>query len=447
LKTRVSALLEESPVHGLARSSLNSIAIRTTGAVFGFAFNILLSRTLGAAGTGVAMFYLNFAALIGLIATGGMDIVGLRELSRHTDDGLRASVILGHVAANGFLSAVAFSVGGFLFMRMFGGSLIGSGGIWLDFVCALTLFFSAFQKTFSDWLIAIREFAASQLTFYFINRVASLGLAVAVVALDGPPSAGSFIWIYAAGLLLAVVFASRRMFAHFSWREIVRRFSPSLPLFRDGISCGVQNTAFILLNLSPFLLLGALSNTTELGLFGVSQRLVALILLALTAISQFAMRDLSRAYGAGDFGMLASALTTSVRLTFAISFALTLLLVAFAPAWVLIFGKEFVAAASVLTVLSLGIWSQSLGMPFQAALFATNRERTARNVTIVCAAIGIASNALLIPYWGALGAALGTGIGLALQSIGHGACALTFLPVRLELAALRLVPRPAAEEF
>jgi O-antigen/teichoic acid export membrane protein len=231
------------------------------------------------------------------------------------------------------------------------------------------------------------------------------------------------------------------VFEHFSWREIFRRLSLSLPLFRDGVSCAVQNTAFILLSLSPFVLLGALSNTTELGLFGVSQRLVAVILLALTAISQFAMRDFSRAFGMGDFGMLASALTSSVRLTFAAAIALTLPLVAFAPFWVLIFGKGFAGAASVLAVLSIGICAQCLGMPFQAALFATNNERAARNVTIVCAVIGIALNALMIASWGALGAALGTGIGIALQSVGHGAYVLRVLPVRLELAVLRVVPR------
>ena len=446
MKTRASALLGASPVHTLARASLSSICIRSGGAIFGLIFNIVLSRTLGAAGTGVVMFYLNFAALTGLIATGGMDTVGLRELSRHADDGSRASIILGHVASNALLSALAFSIGGFLFLWLFGSSLTGGGGIGIDFVCALVLFLSAFQKTFSDWLVAVREFAASQLTFYFINRVASLGLALAVIALagSGGPSAGSFICVYAAGLSLAVLYAFRRVFEHFSWHEVVRGLRPALPLFRDGVSCGVQNTAFILLILSPFVLLGALSNTTELGLFGVSQRLVAFILLALTAISQFAMRDFSRAFGTADFGMLANALTTSVRLTFAASLALTFPLVAFAPFWVLVFGKGFAGAASVLAVLSVGTCAQCLGMPFQAALFATNNERAARNVTIVCAVIGIAFNALLIPSWGALGAALGTGIGLALQSVGHGAYILRVLPVHLELAVLRVVPRLAA---
>jgi O-antigen/teichoic acid export membrane protein len=437
------------PVHELARISINSVGIRTVGAIFGFAFNIVLSRTLGTAGTGVVMFYLNFAALTGLIATGGMDIVGLRELSRHGDDGLRAPIILGHVVFNALLWAFAFSVGGFLFLWLFGGSLTGRSSIGIDFACALILFFSAFQKTLSDWLVAIREFAASQLAFYFVNRVASLGLAAAIIALAGSAGAsvGYFITFYAAGLSLAVLYAFWRMFEHFSWREVAQKLSPSLPLLRDGVSCGVQNTAFILLSLSPFVLLGMLSSTTELGLFGVSQRLVAVILLALTAISQFAMRDFSRAFGRRDFGMLATALTTSIRLTFAAAIGLTLLLVAFAPFWVLIFGKGFAAAASVLAALSIGICAQCLGMPFQAALFATNNERAARNVTIVCAVVGIAFNALLISSWGALGAALGTGIGLALQSVGHAACVLRVVPVRLELAVLRIVPRLAVSEF
>ncbi|HEY2446871.1 MAG TPA: polysaccharide biosynthesis C-terminal domain-containing protein [Rhizomicrobium sp.] len=416
------------------------MAIRAAGAVFGFAFNVVLSRELGVAGTGVVMFYLNSAALTGLVATGGMDVVGLRELSRHGDDPSRPSVILGHLVSNALLSALVLSACGFLVLFLFGGKLTGSFSLGIDVACALILFFSAFQKIFSDWLVAFRDFAASQLSFYFINRVASLGLAVAVIALAGTASAGFFIFAYAAGLLLAVLYAFGRVVAHVSWREIFGKLSLAMPMIRDGIACTIQNSAYILLNLSPFLLLATLSNTIALALFGISQRLVAVIVLALTAISQFAMRDFSLAFGTSDFGALARALTTSIRLTFAASIALVLPLVAFAPFWVLIFGKGFAEAAPVLILLSVGICAQCLGMPFQAALFATNNERAARNVTLVCAAVGILSEVLLIPSWGALGAALGMGIGLAFQSAGHALCVLRLLPVRLEFAVLRVVP-------
>jgi O-antigen/teichoic acid export membrane protein len=181
-------------------------------------------------------------------------------------------------------------------------------------------------------------------------------------------------------------------------------------------------------------------------MFGVSQRLVAIVLLALTTISQFAMRDLARTFGLGDFDLLAHALTISFRLTLLASVILTIPLVMFAPLWVLIFGKGFAGAAPVLAVLSIGICAQCVGMPFQAALLATNNERPTRNVTLVCAAVGILLNVIMVVAWGALGAALGTGIGLALQSLGHSAYVFRILPVRFEFAALRFAPSPVAPE-
>jgi O-antigen/teichoic acid export membrane protein len=191
------------------------------------------------------------------------------------------------------------------------------------------------------------------------------------------------------------------------------------------------------------LLLGALSTSSQIGLFGVSQRLVAIIILALTTISQLAMRNFSRAFGARDFAGLARALTASVRLTFVAAIGLSLPLIVFAPIWVSIFGRSFAPAAPTLALFSAAICAQCLGMPFQAALLTTNHERPARNVTIVCAAIGIALNGLLIPYWGALGAALGTGTGLALQSIGHAVYSLRVLPLRFHLMLFAIFPRRA----
>jgi O-antigen/teichoic acid export membrane protein len=421
----------------LARLSVGAIAIRATGAVFGFLFNVVLARTLGKEGTGALLFYLNFGTMVGLIATAGMDVVGLRELSRIENDPSRAQTRFAQVFSNALVSAVIFSAAGLAFLLWFGGSLAGTASWELCVGATFILFLTALQKCSSDWLIAIREFAASQFVFYFINRIATLMLLGLALVLAGP-TPDTFCIVYAAGLLLAVLFGFRRLGGQFDWPSVFG-VVPSLALMRDGISCGLQNAAFIALNLSPFVLLGALSSTSQLGIYGVSQRLVALMVLALTAISQFAMRDFARASGEREFRDLAHALTISARLTFVAAIPLTIGLVAFAPFLVLVFGKSFATAGPTLALLSCGICAQCLGMPFQAALLATNHERSARNVTLACAAAGIVLNAVLIPRWGGEGAAIGTGIGLALQSLGHAARALRLLPVRLDFPRFRII--------
>ncbi|HEY3637834.1 MAG TPA: polysaccharide biosynthesis C-terminal domain-containing protein [Rhizomicrobium sp.] len=426
----------------LARKAIGGIGIRVAGAIFGFAFNVVLARALGKAGTGTVMFYLNFGTMMGLIATSGMDVVGLRELSRSEHDRLGAEMIFGRLLCNAFLSAIFFTVGAAAFLFLFGASVAGTvnGSIWL--ASALVLFLTVFQKCCSDWLIGIHEFAASQVVFYFINRLASIVLLFTALVFFG--AAADFpalcVLIYAAGLFLAVIFGLRRAVAHFSWPKIASAVRPSFPLLGDGISCGMQNAAFIALNLSPFVLLGWLSNISELGIFGVSQRLVALMVLVLTTISQFAMRDFARASGQGEFAALTRSLTTSARLTCAAAIPITLCLVVFAPFWILVFGKAFAGAAPTLALLSIGLCAQCLGMPFQSALLATNHERSARNVTFVCAAVGIALNTVLIPRLGAEGAAIGTGVGLALQSLGHAMRVLSLLSVRVDVAHLRIIP-------
>ncbi len=440
---QANSRLEAAVGRDLTRVSLTGIGIRAVGAMCGFLFNVILARTLGKAGTGSILLYLNFATMVGLIATGGMDVVGLRELSRCADDRARAAAVLADVFSSALPSVLLFSIGGFVFLSQFGSSLAGVGDIWIYFISALMLCLTALQKMLSDWLIALRAFIASQLVFYFLNRVASVISIVAIVGLGAGVSGQTFILVYAVGLLLAVVYAIGQISAHLHARLAFPRLRPAMPLLRDGISCAMQNAAFILLNLSPSLLLGALSTASEIGLFGVSQRLVAVIILALTTISQLAMRDFSRTFGDGNLASLAQTLTTSVRLTFVAAIGLSLPLIIFAPVWVLIFGKTFAAAAPTLALLSVATCAQCLGMPFQAALLTTNHERLARNVTFVCAAIGIGLNVVLISHWGAMGAALGTGIGLALQSTGHAVYTLRAFPLRFHLTRFEIVPRRA----
>lgn len=435
----IARAVTAGPGQDLARTSLGAMGIRAVGATFGFLFNILLARMLGKEGTGTVLFYLNFGTMVGLLATTGMDVVGLRELSRQENNSEPAESIFAQVLCNTFISALIFSIIGLAFLLRFGASLAGIAGAEICVASALVLFLSVFQKGCSDWLIGIHELTSSQLVFYFINRLTSLALLVAALRMfNATPQL--FISVSVIGLLLAVLFGARRMLVHFSWRKVMGGLTPSLRLLRDGISCGTQNAAFIALSLSPFILLGALSSTSELGIFGVSQRLVALMVLALTAVSQFAMRDFARASGRGEFCTLAQALTSSTRLTVLAAIPITFVLIVFAPFWVLVFGKAFAAADTTLALLSCGVCAQCLGMPFQSALLATNHERSARNVTLVCAAAGIGLNLFLIPRWGAEGAAVGTGIGLALQSLGHAARVLSLLPIRLDIARLRVVP-------
>jgi hypothetical protein len=224
----------------LVRVSLAGVGIRATGAACGFLFNVVLARALGKAGTGTVMLYLNFATMIGLIATAGMDVVGLRELSRRVDDRVCGAIVLGNVLSGALPSVLLFSIGGFVFLSLFGRSLAGSGDIWLYLICTLALAFTAFQKMFSDWLIALREFAPSQLVFYFLNRVISvvLLLPVMVLGISRGALSDTFVCIYAAGLLVAVLYAIRRISTHFSGRAVRVQFLPAMPL-RDS-ECGVH---------------------------------------------------------------------------------------------------------------------------------------------------------------------------------------------------------------
>src|SRR6202034_4462409 len=93
--------------------------------------------------------------------------------------------IFAQILCNTLMSALFFSAVGLAFLLWSGASLAGTAGVGICVASALILFLTAFQKSCSDWLIGIHEFAASQLVFYVINRVGSVSLLVVVVLLSG----------------------------------------------------------------------------------------------------------------------------------------------------------------------------------------------------------------------------------------------------------------------
>lgn len=431
---------------GLVGRSISSVALRGSGAVLGFLFNILISRKLGPSGTGVVIFYLNLASMIGLIATLGMDTVGLRELARHDPKSEHAIAKFGQIFGNAALAVAVFSLGMFAFFLCFGFRLTDAGNIAIYAISTAILGLSALQKIYSDWLIGLQEYVRSQLTLYFINRVGSilLGLVVFFGLTDAMAGETGYLLAYLAGMIAAVAYAFFCVARHFPWQRMVRHIRLSWTLLQEGLNCCALIVAFTALTLSPFILLSWLSTSQEVGFFGVTQRLVSLLVLVLTTISQFSLRELSLHFDRGDTPSLARSLTTSLRLTVGASLALTVPLVALSPWLVLIFGAGFRGAAPALAVMSVGILCQCLGMPFQAILLATGHERLARNIMAAGAVAGTLANALLVEPWGAAGAALGTGLGLALVSAGYVIYVLKVLPVSMSWR-LKAVPRVRAK--
>jgi O-antigen/teichoic acid export membrane protein len=211
----------------------------------------------------------------------------------------------------------------------------------------------------------------------------------------------------AAVLALFVAFAgvfrhSFRTQADFSRTLIWLRVS--LPLF---MITGVQE----LTNQLQVIMLGALAHASDAGLYAAAWRLASLMSFGLSALSTVSGPMIASAYHRGEFGELRRLASLSARIALAFAVPAAIVLVLAGQTLLSLFGRDFVAGYPVLLVLTAGALANACTGVVGYLLTLTGREVAALAILAVALALSAVLNVLLIPQWGAVGAATASSAG------------------------------------
>lgn len=182
--------------------------------------------------------------------------------------------------------------------------------------------------------------------------------------------------------------------------------------------------SFIVLNVSQFLqqvlsvmIAGAMLTHADLGLFKSAERVALMISFILLVINAVFPPRFARLFHQGKHGQLKRLAQQSS--TVATLLALPAAVICFLfPEWVLgWFGDEFRQAANLLRIIAIGQLINVTTGAVGFLLTMTGREKLMRNISLVCSALGTASFFVLIPLFGATGAALSLMLVLVLQNV------------------------------
>lgn len=152
--------------------------------------------------------------------------------------------------------------------------------------------------------------------------------------------------------------------------------------------------------------LGFLADEESVAYFKVAMQGVTLLALGLAAINTVIAPQISRYYRQGDMVATQELLTKSVRLSALTSLPFALLLI-FCSKWIvtLLFGSKYLPAVPIITILCIGqivnVFMGSVGLVLQM----TGNEKSALKYLIISFIVAFVLLALLIPYFGAVGAA------------------------------------------
>ncbi|WP_114765995.1 polysaccharide biosynthesis C-terminal domain-containing protein [Vibrio rhodolitus] len=188
----------------------------------------------------------------------------------------------------------------------------------------------------------------------------------------------------------------------------------SINLIPFGIMSLIAN---INMELAP-ILLGALDDYSSVAYFKVALQAVSLISVSLYAVNSVIMPNIARSFTEGNISKTQFYITQSVRISSIVSVPVLILLIFFGNTIIdMVFGEEYIRAYPLIIILSAGQIVNVLMGSAAVVLNMTGHENSALRSLAVSLVVNVIAMFLLIPNYGAMGAAISVSIGLTVWNV------------------------------
>lgn len=417
-----------SSTAGRVRTSLGSSLVRATGGTLGlnlattalnFMLVVLLSRLLGAAGYGAYASAFAWAGILSVVAVLGLTPLVIREVaSYHSFEswGLLRGLLRRSnqwVAVSSILTMAAGAAVGWLIYQ-------GRPELLYPFWIALPL-------VPLIALTGLRQGAMQGLGRVVFGRIPETlvapGLFICLVSAAGLVLGNNFTASWAMTLQVAAALCAFSVGAVFLRRSLplgVRDAEPKYKMAswrRSGITLVLLNLLLAANAQIGTILLGALSNAADAGVFNVATRMTAFISFMSLAATYPLMPLVARLHATGESERLQNVVVQAARGVLLFAAPTGLFLVVFAPAILGLFGAGFEEGVTVVRILTLGeVVNVLTGFGGLVLLMTGHEGDLARSVGLG-AAVNLGLSAVLIPVTGMEGAAIGTATGVACGNI------------------------------
>lgn len=401
----------------LVRSSASAFGLKIAGAGLSFAFNVLLGRLLGADGSGLYFLALTVVSMASVVSRMGMDNALIRFTAEGASSGDWGSVETVHRKGVAISSAVGvgLALAVFLGAPWIATFVFGDPDLVVPLkVMAASIPAMALVKLYAGLLKGVEHVKSALL----VETVGVPGVSAVLLLLLAPRfGPGGAAGAYAAASILTLAAGAlvwRRATPHaggaegeFSTRRLL---SASVPLLWVA-------SLNLVINWTDTTVLGIWVEASEVGLYGVALRTATLTSFILVAVNSVVAPKFAALWSSGDRETLTSLARNATKLITVASAPVLLVFLA-VPAWVLgWFGPEFPAASTLLVVLAIGQFVNSASGSVGYLLMMTGKERLVRNNVMLAAGLNLAGNLVLVPWLGALGAAIATAGSLAVKNL------------------------------
>ncbi|WP_274423758.1 oligosaccharide flippase family protein [Chelativorans sp. YIM 93263] len=411
----MSSLSEAGRSGGLPDAAL-AFAIRVASAGLLFGLQVLLARLMPIDGYGGFVTLWTWLLAVGSFGALGLAQASVRFVPRYLARGRRQAV--GAFFRVGFIAVALGSVGLSIVGLSASTLLPGDLGL-IVFLVAMGLPFLAMEYYLEGIARGFGWYRLTTIPIYIIRPILIGSTALLLSALGVEltlPVVGAVVVGSMGVITLGLALVLRRRLAPYRPNAAPTRAEASLWI-RASLPLSIVSGLDDLVIYADVLLISLMLPSEAVGVYFAAARVLALANFVYFAMYLVAGRRFALDLAARDRSRLQSSLLETSRLMFwltALAVGATLLA---GPLLLAAFGQAFEDGYGVMIVLGAGMIARALAGQADEMLIVSGRQKQAAWILAATVGVNLSISALLIPWLGIMGAAVGTAIAMATRSM------------------------------
>ena len=401
------------------RTAGTAFLIRVASAGLLYLSQVVLARWMGSFEFGVYVYVWTWVLLIGTLADFGLAIAAQRFIPEYTEH-KAFDLLRGFLTGSRWLVIAMATV--LAALGALGVTLVAP---WLDNYLVVPLYLACATLPFYTLTSMLDGIARSYnwvnlaLVPPYIGRPLVLIAVMALAHLAGMPANATTAMLAAVvatwlNAIVQLVMLDRSLHAKVAGGPkayaIATWFRTAIPIFMVG-------SFYLLLTYADILVLQQFRTPDEVAVYYAAAKTLALVAFVNFSVAAAATHKFTEYHVAGDRERLAAFLADAIRWTFWPSLAATVLILALGKPFLWLFGPQFTGGYGLMFILALGLLSRAAVGPVERLLNMLGEQRACALVYAVAFATNLTLCVLLIPPFGALGAAIATAAAVLVESI------------------------------
>jgi len=396
-----------------------AFGFKIVGTALNFIFNVIVARSLKAEGVGVFYLALTITTIISTISRLGLDNTVLRftavnavEQNWAAIKGLYRKSLFLVVASSIFFILIVWLAAPWLAEHVFSESSLTRPlrwMIWMTFPHAIFWLHSEFLK-------GLKQIAISQ----FVQGVSLPFFALVGVFMFGFGTQSTIVGVTLSYLISAGITA---LIGYYCWqknlpelKEVEGNFATG-KLLRDSFPLFIVAIMNLVINWAAILFLGAWGSSSEVGVYSAALRTAMLTSFVLIAVNSIAAPKFAALHRQADFEGLGTTARHAAKLMTLCASPVLFAYLIWSRSIMGFFGEEFISGSALLIVLALGQFVNVATGSVGYLLMMSGNGVLMRNNVILAAVTNIILCCMLIPAYGAMGAAISTSVTITLMNI------------------------------